>query len=386
MTDRTTDEAAHDLEIARDASLFARVALVIYILLIVYASGYPFSGWQSTGLSPWDYIGAPFPHYWTRFDVLTNIIAYVPFGVCFVLAVHPYLRGAAAVLAAILGGALLTGAVEAAQTFLPSRVSSNLDFVSNLAGATAGAVAGQLLSHKFFTHSRLLLLRQHWFLPDAGAGMILLALWPLAQIYPQEYVFGHGQLTAILSGWFSALMSTPIDLNALALQGRQLTIEQHWLAETIVSACGLTGAMLLLFFLLRRSAPKLLLAGALVALALATKLLASALLFSPDSAFTWLTPGARGGLVLGLMMVAGLAFARPVAQRRLAAATFVISLVIVNMVPANPYFTATLQTWVQGKFLNFNGAAQFLSLIWPFAALWFLLAPGRVSRHIAKHK
>ena len=49
---------------------------------------------------------------------------------------------------------------------------------------------------------------------------------------------------------------------------------------------------------------------------------------------------------------------------------------IVNTTPANPYFVATLQTWVQGKFLNFNGAAQFLSLLWPFFAFWYLLLPS----------
>jgi hypothetical protein len=74
-------------------------------------------------------------------------------------------------------------------------------------------------------------------------------------------------------------------------------------------------------------------------------------------------------------MVFGLAFAPPVAQRRIAAVMLIISLLVVNAVPANPYFVATLQTWVQGKFLNFNGAAQFLSLFWPFFALWFLIHP-----------
>ena len=49
-----------------------------------------------------------------------------------------------------------------------------------------------------------------------------------------------------------------------------------------------------------------------------------------------------------------------------------IAFVIINVAPANPYFVAALETWVQGKFLNFNGAAQFLSLIWPLLAFWFL--------------
>jgi hypothetical protein len=37
-------------------------------------------------------------------------------------------------------------------------------------------------------------------------------------------------------------------------------------------------------------------------------------------------------------MLAGLAFAPQVAQRRLAVVTLVLSLVVVNTIPANPYF------------------------------------------------
>ena len=80
-------------------------------------------------------------------------------------------------------------------------------------------------------------------------------------------------------------------------------------------------------------------------------------------------------------MLAGLAFAPPVAQRRLAVVTLVLSLIVVNTIPTNPYFVSTLQAWQQGKFLNFNGAAQFLGMAWPFIALWFLLLPShRLNR------
>jgi hypothetical protein len=48
---------------------------------------------------------------------------------------------------------------------------------------------------------------------------------------------------------------------------------------------------------------------------------------------------------------------------------------LLNVLPSNPYFLSTLSEWVQGKFLNFNGAAQFLSLFWPAFALWILLQP-----------
>jgi hypothetical protein len=80
--------------------------------------------------------------------------------------------------------------------------------------------------------------------------------------------------------------------------------------------------------------------------------------------------------LIGMIMLSGLVFAPQVAQRRLAVVTLVLALVVVNTVPVNPYFSSTLQGWVQGKFLNFNGAAWFLSLSWPFFALWFLVLPS----------
>jgi VanZ family protein len=362
------------------AAPFARISLLVYTLLILYASWYPFAGWQATGLSSLAYLTAPLPHYWTAFDALTNILAYIPLGFLAVLALHPRFKGMAAVGMAVLFGALLTGVIEAAQTFLPSRVSSNLDFYCNITGALTGAVLGHASSDAFLKHSRLLELRRRWFLPEAGFGIILLGLWPLAQIYPQEVLFGLGQFATTLSAWLSAWLSSPIDIADLFMRGEQLTVEQYWLYETIVTTCGLTGTVLILLFLLRRSAPKTLLAAALIIAALTAKSLANALFFSPENAFSWLTPGARGGILLALMMLSGLAFARPAAQRRIAITALLISVIIVNIIPVNPYFTATLQTWAQGKFLNFNGAAQFLSVVWPFAALWYLIHLRRSAK------
>jgi hypothetical protein len=291
------------------------------------------------------------------------------------------MRGVPAVLLALACGTLLSGLMEAGQTYLPSRVSSNLDLIPNALGTFAGAVAGGLLSRMFLEQSRLLRLRQNLFLHDAGQGLIVLALWPLAQIYPQGYLFGLGQIMPILSDWLSDWLSVPLDLAAILRNGAEITVQQYWLSETIITACGLTGAVLTMLCLVRKQAPKAWLAALAVAVALTVKTLANALLFTPENAFAWLTPGAQGGLMVGAIMLSGLAFARPVVQRRLAAFSLITSVVIVNLVPANPYFLVTLQAWLQGKFLNFNGAAQFLSLLWPFFALWFLLHPmHRVKR------
>ena len=354
----------------------ARAALLAYFLLIVYASWFPFSGWHNSGLSPLTYLNTAMPRYWTLFDVMVNIVGYIPFGMLIALAMYPRVRGVWAVLAATLCGVLVSGTMEAVQTYLPSRVPSNLDFITNCAGCLIGASIGALGARTYLDQSRLFQLRELWFAPQAGPGLVLLALWPLAQIYPQGYLFGHGQVLPILSDWLSGWLDTSIDLVALLRPGAAMSVEQYWLSETIITACGMTGAVLAMLCLLRRGAPRLLLILGMLGAALLIKSLSSSLLFTPDNAFVWITPGAQGGFLIGLIMLSGLAFAPQVAQRRLAVVTLVLSLLIVNTIPVNPYFSATLQGWVQGKFLNFNGAAQFLSLLWPFFVLWYLLLPS----------
>jgi VanZ family protein len=355
------------------ASAFARAGLLAYTLLIVYASWFPFSGWRDMGVSPLAYLWAPLPHYWTLFDVTINVLGYIPFGMFLVCALYPRVRGAAAAWLSACCGILMSGAMEAVQTFLPSRVASNLDLLTNSAGACIGAVAAVLLTPTLLQESRFLELRRRWFSPAASRGLIVLALWPLAQIYPHEYLFGQGQMAPIVSDWLSQWLEMPIDISELLRFGRQLDVEQYWLAETFISACSLTGATMLLLGLVRKEAPKAVLAALLIAAAMLVKTLASALFFGPENAFAWLTPGAETGLLLGLLVSAGLGFASPKVQRRSALLMLTLSLVAVNLAPSNPYFVATLQTWVQGQFLNFNGAAQFLSLWWPWFTVWFLL-------------
>jgi len=358
-------------------SPISRAALLAYLLLIVYASWYPFSGWRDSGLPLLTFLNMDWPRYWTGFDVGVNIVGYIPFGVLLVLAMYPRVRGIWAVLAAALAGVLVTGAMEAVQNYLPSRVPSNLDLVTNAGGCLLGAILGAWLAPGLLDRSRLFQLRRRWFAPHASQGLVLVALWPLAQIYPQSYLFGHGQVLPIVSNWLSRWLDMDIDLVGMLRPGDDiLTVEQYWLSETIITACGMTGAVLTLMCLVRRGAPRFLLMVTFLWAGLLVKVLASSLLFRPDNAFVWVTPGAEGGFIIGMIMLAGLVFAPQVAQRRLAVVSLVLSLIVVNTIPTNPYFVSTLQGWVQGKFLNFNGAAQFLSLMWPFLALWFLLLPS----------
>jgi hypothetical protein len=325
------------------------------------------------------------PRYWTKFDAVVNVVGYVPLGMLMMFSLYPRLRGWAAIVITIVFGVFFSGLMEAMQTYLPSRVPSTLDLGTNAAGAAIGAVLGAWWSGPLIDHSRLSRLRVRWFERDLTRGLVVCALWPLAQVFPIPYLFGHGQVLAKFSDLLTRLLDTPVDLAMLILRGKLLTVEQYWLSETLITSCGMAGALLTCLCLMRHEAPRGKLVAGMLLLALGTKSLASAVLFSPENAFAWVTPGAQAGLIIGAMLVAGLTFAPPVAQRRLAAMMLLISLVVVNVIPPNPYFIATLQTWVQGKFLNFNGAAQFLSLVWPFVALWFLSHPVP-SRKLHKRK
>ena len=52
----------------------------IYAALIVYASLYPFSGWRVPGVTPWHFLLLPWSRWWTAFDLISNLLGYMPLG------------------------------------------------------------------------------------------------------------------------------------------------------------------------------------------------------------------------------------------------------------------------------------------------------------------
>ncbi len=359
------------------ASPLARVCLVAYLLLICYASLYPLSGWHDAASDPFSFLAFSLPRYWTGFDLITNVLAYIPLGCLLVFSLYPHLQRLPAVLLALCGGALLSFGMEYVQNYLPTRVPSMLDLLTNLSGTLLGALFAVWQTRAFLDHGYLHLMRKRWFTLDASRGLLALGLWPMAQLYPQTFLFGHGQAMPLVSEGLSTLLGSPIDLHHWMFYGGQISIYQFWLAEVVITASGLCGTVLTMLWMLRSHAPRWQLGLVLLALSLTAKTLAYALAFAPEHAFLWLTPGAQGGLVIGALLLYGFSFAPSGAQRRLAALMLLISLVVVNLVPENPYFNANLQAWTQGKFLNFNGAAQMLALLWPVLAIWCVWHPDQ---------
>src|SRR5690348_2952939 len=115
----------------------------LYVGLIVYASLYPFTGWRVPGHPPLAFLTAPWWRWWTGFDVVSNLLGYLPLGA---LVFGALVRGGMSVarsgLLAVVVGALLSLAMETTQNYLPHRVASNVDLGLNIAGTALGAALG----------------------------------------------------------------------------------------------------------------------------------------------------------------------------------------------------------------------------------------------------
>jgi VanZ family protein len=337
--------------------MLVRILFAVYLLLIVYASLHPFSGWRHIGISPFDYLFAPWPRTGSVFDVVVNVIAYVPFGFLCIAVLHPHIRGLPAFAVAVVGAAGLSIALEALQNYLPTRFSSNVDVLSNLSGATIGALAGLRLAPWLLHHGPFRRLRGIAFLPGTRVdiGLVLIGLWLFVQLNPITLLFGSGDLRDLV----------------VPPGGRPRAPEFFVSIEAVVSAANLVVVALLLSALIgHRRAVRPAFLG-LVVLALGIKAGAFALLTRGDP-FAWLTVGAQEGLAAGLVVGLGAIALPRTARLALAAMLVMAATVLVNLAPANPYFTATLRLWHQGHFLNFNGLTRLVSSAWPFMVLGYL--------------
>jgi VanZ family protein len=342
------------------------VLLALYVLLTVYASLYPFSGWREPSGPALAFLGAPWPRYVTLFDLIANLCGYVPYGMLCVVALKPRLSGRGAVLFATVSGAMLSLLLESAQSFLPARIASNLDVLANTAGAAAGGFAAVLLAPWLIGGGPLQRMRAQAFAPGVAAdlGFALLGLWLFAQLNPATLLFGGGDLR---------------DLFANAV-GERHAAQLFVSVEAATTAANLVAVALLTSAAATPEAPVRRLVAALVIVALLVKTIAFAILMHAEHVLAWLTPGAQLGLAAGaLLALAALCLPR-IARLALAAVLLMAATVLVNLAPPNPYFAATLKVWEQGHFLNFNGLTRLVSAAWPFAALAYLVYLAAAER------
>lgn len=348
---------------------------LIYILLVVYASLYPFTDWRFQGVAPWAFLIAPLPRYWTAFDLLTNLAGYMPLGFLFAV-ISLRSTGAGHRMKAVIMSTALAGGLsllmESLQNYLPVRVPSNVDLLLNLIGGGLGALMAVMLEH-MGAINRWNQFRKRWFAQDPRGALVLLALWPFALLFPAAVPFGLGHVMERLEAALAdALEHTPF-LAWLPVRD----VELQPLVPGVEMLCVLLGILLpalLGYSIIVKPWRRAIFLALIVALACGASVLSAALTYGPDHAWAWLTlPGQVGlvaGVVLALMML-------PVPMAGCAGLlllALVLHASLLNGAPTSAYFAQTLQTWEQGRFIRFNGLAQWLGWLWPYVTLVYVLA------------
>jgi VanZ family protein len=350
---------------AARASRLPHAMAALYALAIAYASLQPFGEWLAPlpqtpfwALAPWSMRA-------TRFDIVANILAYVPLG--FFVALLPTRGGAAArAIAAVAASTALSFAMETLQWFLPSRGASTIDLVANATGALLGGLAGARYARSTLRDA-VQRLRTRLALPGpiGDVGLALLAVWLVAQANPAiaPFALTFEPVPVPLSGADAAVADSAVVL-----------------IEAAESAFQLVGVGLFVALLVRdrrlAGGAVLLVAGA----ALLIKGTAAYALLKPAAFESWLSYGALLGIAAGAMLLLpAIVLPRP-AQVTICAIALLSSLLTPAFVPEVLQAAAplTLFNWRYGHLLNFNGLTRSILVAWPLAAaLWLFALAGQ---------
>jgi VanZ family protein len=348
----------------------------ICVALIVYASLYPFDQWRDQGIWTWSFLTAPWPKYWLGFDVAANVLGYAPLGFFLTLSAMRMGWQTREVWVSTAAAACLSLALEGLQSYLPARVPSFPDFLLNTLGAFLGAVLANSLEHLGLLR-RWSQFRARWFVRDAYMALVLMAVWPVALLFPVAVPLGLGQVwERVEDALTSAFEATPFE-DWIPLRAFELEPLLPG-AELLCVMLGLLVPCLLGFGVIRQVGQRLLYLLVVLTMALGVSALSAALSYGPAHAWAWLDLPVMLGLVFG--GVAALLFL-PLSGRAAWAILLLALLVqqsVLNQSPESAYFAQTLQTWEQGRFIRFHGLVQWLGWLWPYAVL--MLALVHLSR------
>jgi len=330
-----------------------------YALFIVYASLTPFSGWQEQGLEFSAVLLSPLGQTYSWFDAVTNLLAYLPFGLLLGLTLRARVNAAWTILLATLTGLLLSASMEYTQMYLPSRISSNVDLLMNGVGMFFGAIlAVSIVPRAWFfylMHSRFKIFQRGY---GVDFGLALVALWMFAQINPSMPILGNVFITEIARQPFvppkvepfSWLESVTVALNLLMLGILLLTL--------LRSRRHAVGGLLLVLFI--------------IAL---TKFIAAAVLLKSWALLLWLNGEAIFGIFAGVLLMALTGWLARSYLMRLGALVAGVYLVLAHGIldSGSPSAAMRLYQWHYGHLLTYNGLSQTVMLLFPLLLLGYLL-------------
>jgi VanZ family protein len=338
---------------------------VLYPLWVLHGSLLPLSGWNDIGVSPLAFLYAAWPRYWTAFDVVTNVLLYLPLGFLWTRRLQRLLPGAAAAsLASIVATGLSLG-VEILQNWLPGRVPSNLDLLGNVAGAVLGAMLAGAYE-RFWADAAIRAWNRH-VVPVRGAhaAFSLLAVWALIQLPPDGILFSSGLVRNEGNAWL------PLAQGENRLFVEAVVVAAHTAVVALLAGRFLAGGFL--------SVSARVALGGLIVLTAKGVFAAFALGFA--KAFDWLTPGAQAGLLAGALLALPVALLPTRARALLMLAGLVAGTIALLVLPPSPYVPDLATDLQASPARNAIGALTTVSWFWPFALaaflVWQVLRPRR---------
>jgi VanZ family protein len=335
-------------------------AAVLYALLIAYGSLFPLTGWREPD-DPWAWLGKlPALGQLPRADVVVNLLAYIPLGLSVAVVLRHGFGHSIAVLASTVIGFSLSLSVEYAQAYLPGRVSSVGDLVTNTVGSLAGALIAPLLGAQTTAGRRLARWRAQWVEPGrvADVGLIGFALWALSQLSPLVPSFDIGNLRNGVA---------PI---VRTINGASPFSATQWLEYL----CAVAAIALLLQRIVLPARPRLAATLFVVATVLTLKIPMIARQLSLEMV---------AGLAVGIALAAALARLRPQAVG-VAGLALLVANIVVEGLAAGPTATMTAISWVPFRAHLANplvGINVILEVSWSaFALAFFACAAGLLRK------
>jgi VanZ family protein len=334
-----------------------------YALLTTYACLYPFAGWRDPGISPFAFLTAPWPRYFTFADIWLNVLGFMPLGFVLTSSFSKGSNKRVAFIVTTLVCAVLSGSLEFTQNYLPTRVASNVDLATNTLGGIIGSLCGLRWRNIFDYGGFLDRWRRRRILPGhiGEIGLILVALWWLTQLEPTSTLFGTGDMRPLF------------DLPAAIM----FSAHRFVLIETLIVSMNVLTVGLLVKRCMREPG------GMLVALVLigglAWRSLADYAFIIPPDPWQWATPGALRGLMIGVTILL-IAWQLPGwLQHSLACVALLLCTALVNIAPENPFELNSMRLVHENHFLNFHGLTRLADFLWPFLALVYLSANAAVA-------
>ncbi|MEI7444835.1 MAG: VanZ family protein [Burkholderiales bacterium] len=368
------------------ATALMRALSLLFAAAVALATLWPLVELRPGSGNPFAFLADGLPRWWTWFDVLSNAIAYAVLALLLCLAWLPQVRPWAGFVAVALAGSLLSLTLEAVQHYLPSRVPSLLDWIANSTGAAGGAWLGVTLNRAARRGDRVAVpVRDRWYEQGPPTGWLLLLLWLSAQLVPQRLLFATGHVEPALQRLLDGLqLPDAPDLSRAAdrLWGAAHAPTGYGVAiEAASTICALCAVGAIAFALVQGPRRRLVLVAGIATVACGLRSLATQMVYGTNAPFAWLTPGAQGGLIVGIALLYGLETLGPRSRAALGLAAALVGAVLVNIAPEDPYFDSMVAGMRAGQLSNLHGLLRTVSVVWPLLALaWFWRRTARGAR------